>query len=181
MDPCWLHLKALGHPGNKLVPKSPGRPDLTFDRCWIHFGSILVPFWAHFGTHGRVWCPFLLLEVFLGLSGRSLAVLGAPLGSQRGPFGYLFGAKFCVFFWSDVCCDFSCVFLHAFVSFLAPARAILEHLFKRMVPLMRKARYAKNSVKHIVFHSFFAATGLRFTSLEASLQHWASIFFRSAF
>ena len=37
------------------------------------------------------------------------------------------------------------------MSFLAPARAILEHVFKRMVPLMRKARYAKNTVKHIVF------------------------------
>ena len=67
------------------------------------------------------------------------------------------------------------------MSFFAPARAILEDVFKRMVPLMRKPRYAKNTVKHNVFHSFFAAKGLRFTSLEASLQHWASIFFRSVF
>ena len=52
------------------------------------------------------------------------------------------------------------------MTFLALARAISEDVFKRMVPLMRKPRYAKT-------------TGRR--SLEASLQHWASIFFRSVF
>ena len=78
--------------------------------------------------------------------------------------------------WSGVC-----VFWTVCGSFLALARAILEHVFTPMVPLLRKARYAKNNVKHTVFQWFSEAKGWHFTSFEASLQHWASIFFRSTF
>ena len=55
------------------------------------------------------------------------------------------------------------VFFDAFLChFLAPAKQFLEHVFKRMVPSMRKARYAKNTVKHSVFSLFLCSGGVAF-------------------
>ena len=125
----------------------------------VDFESVLGAFWALLG-------PIL---VPMGASGTHSCSWGSSWGSQAGPWrswGRPWVPKyFLCFFWSDVCCDFACVFGRVFESFLAPASAILDRVFARMVFLIRKARYAKNNVKHVFFSFLTTASGKKDSGL----------------
>ena len=77
------------HFGSSECSKSCSKLVQKKNQIWLafgsHFGSILAPFWLHFGSQNRTRNCVEFTSTFLPLSGALLGLRGVHFGSARGP------------------------------------------------------------------------------------------------